>query len=1054
VAVQGYQETIEIPTYVLGPEDPNPPFQRRGYWDVYPYTMMDDIGEKARPVKYHALVLENEYVKVIVLPELGGRLYSAQDKQTGREIFYRNNVVKPGLIALRGAWISGGIEFNFPKGHTVTSVTPVDGRLVTEEDGAVTAWVGNVEKRYRMSWAVGLRLRPESSLIETEIRLSNRTALPHPYYFWANAAVPARFGMRMIYPCTRVRTWGGHYDWPTDKGRDMATYDAYERQCDVFALNGLEDFFGVYYPDLDFGVCHVADVHDAFGKKMFTWGTSEEGRTWSGVLSDGDGPYCEMQSGRFVDQGTYRMLPPHHTLQWTEHWYAVKGTGGFAWANQEAAVRLVVENGAVDCGVLATRPFPGAKVRLLSGDKVVRKQSADLGPDQPLRLNVPKSAKWKGPLAVSVLDGSGREIIRYREAQLPRTLPLRESPKPADPPTAGDLLRQAIKAEQGGEAQEARKLYQQALEKDAACLQAKVALGRMATLARPQEAVDLLSEAAALAPESAEACYYLGIALRRAGRAEEAETELWKAAHDSAFAHAARIELGGLATSRGDWETAVEILTAADSCTVDDLRARCLLAAALRRSGLAEVALEVLATASSAGALDRLVLMETRFCALVLEKERLATQQLKALVKMLPPDADAWLELAMDYADTGMVDEARDVLQVGAEQVKVVNGSPLVHYALASWREAQGLKKEAAEHRATAKSLPLKYVFPYHWELEAILRDALAADAGDASAHSYLGLLLYAQGRREEALAEWEAAVQAGREDSYVLFRNLGWAQRDLKQDLAAAESWLRRAVGFQPDDVRPYLELNEVLRATRTSPEIRLAALDDAPWSVQRRGTIAAAQLDACIDLAQWDRALDELRTHTYHRWEGEFGMRGLWVNVNLGLGAERYDRGEHAEALESFQHALEYPKNLRIGRHARRLDARSHWCVGVGYEAVGDLESAKRHWEEAAAELPHYTGDLAHFYGTHAPDLTVYRALALQKLGRAEEAEKDLAELVARLQGETNLEEVAAKFFLGLALKTQGKKAEAEAALRQALDLYPWMPRATRLLESETIL
>jgi len=212
VAVQGSYETLEIPTYVLGPEDPNPPFQRRGYWDIYPYTMMDDIGEKVRPVKYRAQVLENEYVRVIVLPQLGGHLYSAQDKHTGREIFYRNSVVKPGLIALRGAWISGGIEFNFPKGHTVTSVTPVDHRLVKEHDGGATAWVGNVEKRYRMAWAVGIRLRPGSSLIETEVKLSNRTALPHPYYFWANAAVPARFGMRMVYPCTKVRTWGGWYD--------------------------------------------------------------------------------------------------------------------------------------------------------------------------------------------------------------------------------------------------------------------------------------------------------------------------------------------------------------------------------------------------------------------------------------------------------------------------------------------------------------------------------------------------------------------------------------------------------------------------------------------------------------------------------------------------------------------------------------------------------------------------------------------------------------------------------------------------------------------------
>jgi len=220
VSVESRIEAIEIPTYVWGPEDPNPPFQRRGYWSIYPYSLMDDLGEEPRPVKYRAMVVENEYLRVIVLPELGGRLYSALDKPTGQEIFYRNNVVKPGLIGLRGAWVSGGIEFNFPRGHSVTTISQVDGRLVEEEDGSATVWVGNVERIFCMGWSVGIRLRPHSSVIETEIRLSNRTPLPHPYYFWANAGVPAREDMRLVYPCTKVQVWDRTLNWPVHEGRD------------------------------------------------------------------------------------------------------------------------------------------------------------------------------------------------------------------------------------------------------------------------------------------------------------------------------------------------------------------------------------------------------------------------------------------------------------------------------------------------------------------------------------------------------------------------------------------------------------------------------------------------------------------------------------------------------------------------------------------------------------------------------------------------------------------------------------------------------------------
>ncbi len=321
--------------------------------------------------------------------------------------------------------------------------------------------------------------------------------------------------MRMVYPCRKVRTWGGEYNWPVHDGKDMATYDSYERGCDVFALDGWEDFFGVYYEDLDFGVVHVADVRESFGKKMFTWGTSEEGRTWSGILSDGDGPYCEIQSGRFVDQQTFRLFPPHHTLHWSEYWYAVKGTGTFGWANVEAAVRLATSEGRADCGVLTTRPFPGARVRLLGGNQVVHERVVDLSPDQPLHFQAPAA----GADTIVVLDAAGREVIRYREDQAPRTIPLREAPTPAEVPTAGDLVRQGRFAEEHNEPAKAREAYHKALVADPACAAAKLARGRLELQPRPAEAAVLLAEASALAPEDPEVAYYLGLALAEPAKA-------------------------------------------------------------------------------------------------------------------------------------------------------------------------------------------------------------------------------------------------------------------------------------------------------------------------------------------------------------------------------------------------------------------------------------------------------------------------------------------------------------------------------------------------------
>jgi len=203
-SVKVYEKTLIIPTYEIGPEDQNPPFQRTGNRSIYPYTMQDDLDGKRVDKSYNAVYLENRYLRLIVLPEIGGKLYSAQDTTTGNELFYRNNVVKPGLIALRGAWISGGIEFNFPHGHTVSTFMPIDYAIRENEDGSASVIVSNLERIFRMKWAVSISLYPDTSHIETTIFLYNRTPLPHRYYFWANSAVPATERMQFIYPMTKA----------------------------------------------------------------------------------------------------------------------------------------------------------------------------------------------------------------------------------------------------------------------------------------------------------------------------------------------------------------------------------------------------------------------------------------------------------------------------------------------------------------------------------------------------------------------------------------------------------------------------------------------------------------------------------------------------------------------------------------------------------------------------------------------------------------------------------------------------------------------------------
>ena len=1053
MSVECRVETLMLKTYLRGPDDVYPPFHRHGHWRVYPYSMMDDLGDDAQPVAYRALTVENEYLRVVVLPELGGHLYSALDKTTGEDLFYRNRVVKPGLVALRGAWISGGVEFNFPRGHTVTTISPVDARLTREKDGGATVWVGDLERLYRMAWAVGIRLRPGSSLLETEVRLHNRTALPHPYYFWANAAVPARDDMQLVYPATRARTWQGEVDWPVHEGRDLSRYTSYRFSSDSFMLDSREDFFGVYYEQRDFGVVHIADVHECLGKKYFTWGTAPGGRMWASILSDDDGPYCEIQSGRYVDQQTWRLMPPHHTERWREYWYPVARTGGFQWANREVAVRLVVHDREIEAGVIATRRFPEVRLALLVGNRVVHEVHTELAPDHPFRTTLPRASGWPpGPLTLSVREAGGRELIRYTQEQRPRTQPARGHSRletREEARTCGELLRRAVEREQLGETEEALACYEKAAALDPDCVQARIGWGRLLIEAQPAQAVEVLAEAATRAPESEEAAYYHGAALRRAGRPDEAEAELWRAAHRPAFAHAARVELTLIALARRDWDSAVCILRQALDYDAHDSRARALLAAGLRRAGAPQEAARALAAAREEAPLERLLAAEAHFCAAAQGRPRAAASWLRQLREMVPPDAEPWLELACDYLDAGLREEAAELLGWAVERVPAAKRDPQCHYLLACLYDKLGKAEEADKHREAARACSPELVFPHHWEMEAALREAAARNPDDGAARHYLGLLLFHQGRREEALREWERAAECA-PHLPTLQRNLALAYHQVKRDAQAAAAALRREVARQPAYPRPYLELDEALQALKADPRERLALLDSAPPEVQRRAIIAAQQVAACIAAEQWQRAIELLTTRTFHTWEAEYRMRVLYVEAYLGRGALCFDRGDLAGARRDFEAALEYPANLRIGRPAQTEDARARWCAGLACELLGDLEAARAHWEAAAAERYH-----RHLH-TGAHDLHIYRALSLRKLSRLDEAERLLEEELKAAQERVGQqpEDAQAQFTLGLALRALGRAEDAAAPLQRALQLDPWHHRARRLLAQQQIL
>lgn len=141
--VQYKEDSITLPTYAPGGYDKTPIFYTGRVYQgaqgrVYPYPMQDVLHDEKADETYKYLTLKNDWLEMGILPEHGGHLLNLTDRQTGFETFYRQHVIKPALIGMLGAWISGGVEWNFPHHHRATTAMPIDWRHVSNDDGSET----------------------------------------------------------------------------------------------------------------------------------------------------------------------------------------------------------------------------------------------------------------------------------------------------------------------------------------------------------------------------------------------------------------------------------------------------------------------------------------------------------------------------------------------------------------------------------------------------------------------------------------------------------------------------------------------------------------------------------------------------------------------------------------------------------------------------------------------------------------------------------------------------------------------------------------------------
>lgn len=1048
--VRCWEEQVTIPTYPVQDADPNPMFlEKRVYQGssgkVYPNPFTDRVALEKVDQSYKAVFLENEYIQLMLLPEIGGRIHAGLDKSNQYDFFYRQHVIKPALVGLLGPWISGGVEFNWPQHHRPSTYMPVHHSIEEHEDGGRTVWLSEHDPMLRMKGMVGIHLSPGKAIIETKVRLYNRTPLPQTFLWWANVAVRVHEQYQAFFPpdvtfvadhAKRAVTsfpvaHGTYYGVDYSPGTDISWYKDIPVPTSYMVTESKYDFCGGYDHAREAGVVHTSNHRVAPGKKLWTWGNAEFGYAWDRNLTDEDGPYVELMAGAYTDnQPDFSWLQPYETKTFSQFWYPIQKIGPAKNANTEAAVNLELKDGFARVGVCVTERC-AVRVELTHLTSVLMSESVELAPDKPFVREITIDGVQPQDCCLCVLDADGTELIRYQpEVREERRLPdpATEPPSPQEIASVEELYLTGLHLEQYRHATRSPEMYwREGLKRDSDDSRINNALGltllRRGLFAEAEEhflrAIHRLTFRNPN-PYDGEPFYNLGLACRYQGKNAGAYEAFHKCIWNNAWQSVGYYQLASISTERCEFARALEQVERSLQTNTVNLNALGLKASLLRHLGRAE---EAQALIDDALALDPLAFR------LIAEEYLLnhTPADLNAFVVKLDNDIQTLLDVVLELSWTGLREKAYTLLH------DVVNGAnlrhPMLSYTLAWLADSLELAHEARRYAQQAESISPLYCFPARIEEMIVLEHAIQRNPSAARAHYYLGNLYYDKRRYEDAIRCWNRATEL--DSTYSIpFRNLGIAEFNIHHDPQTANEMYGRAFSANRRDARVLYEWDQLKKRARlASSGERLHELEKHRDLVDMRDDLTVEYVTLLNESGQWRRALELLSARRFSPWEGGEGLvSGQYVHAHLAIGLEALVKERPTEAIEHFEAARHYPENLGEGKHLLTLERDLDCFSGMAAEKLGDSERARRYWSAAAAPL--------RTPGVHS----YFQALASRALGedsKAREVSSALAEFADKIgQAEPKIDYFATSLPNLLLFEDDlGKRNQVEALFLSAL-------------------
>ena len=993
--------TIILPTYEIKGENRNPVFHSQyGVAHIYPYTMLDDIDNKTKDRTYHTLALENEFLCVTVIPDLGGRVYSVFDKISQREVFYKNSVVRFAPLAIRGAFFSGGMEFSFPVAHAPTTCDKVNWDIRENDDGSASISIGGLEHISRLRWMITLTLFPGRCALAQDVYLLNPGTIPGRYHYWTNASLDANDGTEFIYPLHRARSYeyAGTASWPyarldlilEDPGlpgmEGVPMWPANRLQAPVnfrwqknmlaqvsiFGRNVEWDYFGAWQHTVNHGYAHVAKSSDVSGMKLWSWGNAPVGVVNQTSLTDDGSVYAETQCGAMETQLDFAFLEPGKTRTWREWWIPLRGLGGLTCASQFLGAKISISPIEEDKTVrinLALCPcmeINGAQISLSIPGSDLINTTTDLSPQQPWSSSViiKGIAFSDKPLTIQVKDKDGRILLDVIQKRDPDKITDDDQLNLPEMGSPEDYYSQGLLHENFDNREQAKDAYRKALSLTDAHADTHLRYGLMLfRSAQFQVADNHFLRAVELG--NPEGYYYLGLISLILRNFDKADDYFHAAIRDESLELVALLGLGKVAINRKEFTKAAEFFFKAGGFSQETVAPQVLLAIAKRLSGEQDEAYEILKKVTISDPLNHCALHEI---AIGINPDRKKAES--NLHRMLLDDPAYFFDLACCYLDAGLPEVALEVMETAWEEypksMVAYMAGYLSHLLSDDTKSSSWLKK--------AKSSSPDYGFPSRLEEVIALEFALQKDNNDSLAKFFLGNYYFAHERYDEGIEIWLAALK-GMPSYDVLLRNLGLAFWKQRNEEKAAIEYFEKALAINPQNQDLYIHLDDLYKSQGLNDK-RETLLREIETRKEIREDVHKRSISMLADLGHYQDAIHLLEVEKFIPLEMDQSFHNTYINALMMRANDYLKAGRIEDAIKDFQKMLEYPENLGVGSPTTRAQAHIYYQLGLAYEKNGQFRMAINSWKEAARE-----------HHAHGKELYPYVQMALDKLSRYSE-------------------------------------------------------------------